>query len=149
MLKIILLAFAVIFSVGTVRAELKVDIVAGAASPIPVAVQKFEVIGNASKKDAAMIREVVEKDLKSTGLFRIVNHDAFPEYVKMGQMPNFKSWMAIKAQVLVQATLALEDGKYKLEFYVWDVNGKEQIEAQSLVACLLNTSDAADDNVRG
>ncbi len=134
MLKKILIAFAVIFSVGTARAELKVDIVAGAASPIPVAVQKFEVIGNASKKDAAMIREVVEKDLKSTGLFRIVNHDAFPEYVKMGQMPNFKSWMAIKAQVLVQATLALEDGKYKLEFYVWDVNGKEQIEAQSLVA---------------
>ena len=73
MLKKILIAFAVIFSVGTVRAELKVDIVAGAASPIPVAVQKFEVIGNASKKDAAMIREVVEKDLKSTGLFRIVN----------------------------------------------------------------------------
>lgn len=53
MLKKILIAFAVIFSVGTARAELKVDIVAGAASPIPVAVQKFEVIGNASKKDAA------------------------------------------------------------------------------------------------
>jgi len=117
------------------RAELKVDIIAGATEPIPVAVQKFETLGNVSTKDAAMIRSVVEADLKSTGLFRIVSHDAFPEYVKMGALPNFKSWMAIKTQVLVQAKLsASDDGKYKLEFYVWDINGQEQIEAQSLIA---------------
>lgn len=117
------------------RAELKVDIIAGATEPIPVAVQKFETLGNVSAKDAAMIRSVVEADLKSTGLFRIVSHDAFPEYVKMGALPNFKSWMAIKTQVLVQAKLsASDDGKYKLEFYVWDINGQEQIEAQSLIA---------------
>lgn len=117
------------------NAELKVDIIAGAAQPISIAVQKFETVGNVSTKDAAMIRDVVEKDLKRTGLFRIVNHDAFPEYVQMGKMPNFKSWMAIKAQVLVQAKLSAQsDNRYKLEFYVWDVNGTEQIEAQSLVA---------------
>ncbi|HBP26998.1 MAG TPA: Tol-Pal system protein TolB, partial [Alphaproteobacteria bacterium] len=56
-------------------------IVAGATEPISIAVQKFEVAGNASPKDAAMIRAVVENDLKTTGLFRIANHDAFPEYV--------------------------------------------------------------------
>lgn len=117
------------------HAELKVDIIAGAAQPISIAVQKFETVGNVSSKDAAMIRSVVENDLKTTGLFRIVSHDAFPEYVEMGTMPNFKSWMAIKTQVLVQAKLFAEPGKrYKLEFYVWDVNGTEQIEAQSLVA---------------
>ncbi len=115
-------------------AELKVDIVAGASEPISVAVQKFETIGDVNKKDAAMIRSVVENDLKTTGLFRIVSHDALPEYVKMGDMPNFKLWSAIKAQVLVQATLSADAGKYKLEFYVWDVPGAEQIEAQSLVA---------------
>ena len=50
-------------------------------------------------------------------------------------MPNFKSWAAIKTQALVQASIKPE-GKdnYKLEFYLWDVNGKEQIEAQSLIA---------------
>ncbi len=117
------------------RAELKVDIIAGATDPISVAVQKFEISGTASAKDAATIRSVVESDLKSTGLFRIVSHDALPEYVKMNEMPNFKLWSAIKANVLVQATLSSEPGdKYKLEFYVWDVNGTEQIEAQSLIA---------------
>ena len=116
------------------RAELKVDIIAGATQPISVAVQKFEIAGKASAKDAAMIREVVERDLKSTGLFRIANHDAFPEYVKMGDMPDFKLWSAIKAQVLVQAKLVTTGGQYKLEFYVWDVAGTEQIEAQSLIS---------------
>lgn len=129
----VFMACALVFA--SARAELKVDIVAGATEPISIAVQKFEVAGTASPKDAAMIREVVENDLKTTGLFRIANHDAFPEYVKMGDMPKFNLWSAIKAQVLVQAKLYAESGnRYKLEFYVWDVAGKEQIEAQSLVS---------------
>lgn len=129
----VFMACALVF--GSARAELKVDIVAGATEPISIAVQKFEVSGTASPKDAAMIRTVVENDLKTTGLFRIANHDAFPEYVKMSDMPKFNLWSAIKAQVLVQAKLYAESGnRYKLEFYVWDVAGKEQIEAQSLVS---------------
>ncbi len=136
MLKKILAVFVLAaLAVLPARAELKVDIVAGAANPISIAVQKFEVGGDVRSKDAAMIREVVEADLKRTGLFRIVNHDAFPEYVKMHELPNFKSWAAIKTQVLVQAKLSAESGnRYRLEFFVWDVDGREQIEAQSLVA---------------
>ena len=136
MLKKIFAVFAICFAfVLPVRAELKVDIVAGALDPTSIAVQKFETGSGVSSSDAKTIREVVEADLKRTGLFRIVSHDAFPEYVKMGEMPNFKSWMAIKTQVLVQARMNVESGgNYKLEFFVWDINGTEQIEAQSLVA---------------
>ena len=132
-----ILSFLVVWVLAILPAwaELKVDIVAGGLKPTSVAVQKFELVGGANAKDAAMMRDVVENDLKRTGLFRIVNRDAFPEYVKMGKMPNFKSWAAIKAQVLVQAKLFKEpDDMYRLEFYVWDVDGTEQIEAQSLVA---------------
>jgi TolB protein len=121
--------------ISAARAELKIDIIAGATDPISIAVQKFEAGPKVNLKDAAMIRDVIEADLKSTGLFRIANHDAFPEFVKMNDMPNFKSWMAIKAQVLVQAKMDVApDGRYRLEFYAWDVNGQEQIEAQSLVS---------------
>ena len=117
------------------RAELKVDIIAGAVEPISVAIQKIEPVGNVSTDDTNMIRDVVEADLKRTGLFRIVSRDALPEFVEMGKMPDFQLWSAIKAQVLVQAKLVAQPGgRYSLEFYVWDVAGKEQIEAQSLVA---------------
>ncbi len=136
MLKKILSVFALCaLFVCPCRAELKVDIIAGGADPISIAVQKFEVGDGVRSKDSAMMRSVVEADLKRTGLFRIVNHDAFPEYVKMHSLPNFKSWAAIKTQVLVQTKLTVESGdRYRLEFFVWDVNGREQIEAQSLVA---------------
>ncbi len=117
------------------NAELHVDVVAGGVDPISIAVQKFETSGGVSSSDAKMLREVVENDLKRTGLFHIINHDAFPEFVKMNEMPNFTSWAAIKTKALVQASLKTEGkDKYKLEFYLWDVNGKEQIEAQSLIA---------------
>lgn len=117
------------------NAELHVDVVAGGVDPISIAVQKFETSGGVSSADAKILREVVENDLKRTGLFHIINHDAFPEFVKMNEMPNFTSWAAIKTQALVQASLKTEGkDKYKLEFYLWDVNGKEQIEAQSLIA---------------
>ena len=95
MLKKILSVFVMMFSlVLPAHAELKVDIVAGAAEPISIAVLKFETADGVKSKDAALVREVVEADLKRTGLFRIVNHDAMPEYVKMGDMLNFKLWNA-------------------------------------------------------
>ncbi len=117
------------------RAELKVDIVAGNVSPVSIAIQKVETETGVSKSDAEMVRNVVENDLKSTGLFRIVSRNAFPEFVKFNDMPDFNLWHAIKAQVLVQSKMTKQkNGMYKLEFYVWDLNGKEQIEAQSLAA---------------
>ena len=66
-------------------AELKVDIIAGALEPTSIAIQEFELVNGARRRDAEMMREVIENDLKRTGLFRIVNHDAFPENVKMGK----------------------------------------------------------------
>ena len=135
MLKRLFFVLFMLVGVMPARAELKVDIIAGAANPISIAVQKFETSDGVRSKDAAMMREVVEADLKRTGLFRIVNHDAFPEYVKMHSLPNFQSWAAIKTQALVQVKLSAESGdRYRLEFFVWDVQGREQIEAQSLVA---------------
>ncbi len=119
---------------GHARAELKIDIVAGAADPIPIAIQKIESI-KSNAKDANMLRDVVISDLKSSGLFRIIDTKAFPQNVKMDDLPNFNDWSMIKAQVLVQAKLTSEkDGNYKLQFYVWDIAGKEQIEAQFLVS---------------
>lgn len=133
--KIIFGVMAVMMIAFPAHAEIKVDIIANAAEPISVAVQKIEPVGDVDADDLEMIRDVVDADLKSTGLFRIVSRDALPEFVKMGNMPDFELWDAVRAQVLVQAKLAAESGgRYSLEFYVWDVNGREQIEAQSLVA---------------
>jgi len=115
------------------HAELKVDIVAGNADPIEIAIAKFDA-APANAKAADEIKSVVENDLKSSGLFHIVGANAHPEAPKFDVMPKFEKWRAVKASVLVQTKLSkTADKKYRLQFYVWDIKGKEQIEAQSLV----------------
>ena len=121
------------FSAG---AELKVDIVAGNTDPIPIAIAKFDTLP-ANAKAADEIRAVIESDLKSSGLFHIVGAAAHPEALKFDVMPKFAKWGAVRAHVLVQTKLTkTKDKKYRLQFYVWDIKGKEQIEAQSLVAAV-------------
>lgn len=135
MFKKILMAFFALFFAVPSFAELKVDIVAGNVSPVSIALQRVEVGKGVAKSDADMVRSVVENDLKSTGLFRMINPDAYPQFVKFNDMPDFKLWATIRAQVLIQSKMTKQkNGMYKLEFYVWDLNGKEQIEAQSLAA---------------
>jgi len=134
LLLLLLMPYALYLVPLSARAELKIDIIAGNVAPIPVAVQEFE-SAPANKKLAGQLRDVVVADLKSTGLFRMINRDAYPEHVKLDEMPNFADWAAIRAQVLVQGRLTeIDGGKLRLEFYVWDIAGKEQIEAQSLTA---------------
>ena len=129
------LLFLFILTPNFLFAELKLDIVAGSSEPISIAIQKIEKSKNITDKEVAVIRNVIENDLNSTGLFRIVSHKAFPEFVKLDTMPNFESWMSIKAKSLLQIKVSLDsDNKYKLDFYLWDINGKEQIEAQTLIA---------------
>ncbi|MCL2758100.1 MAG: Tol-Pal system beta propeller repeat protein TolB [Alphaproteobacteria bacterium] len=118
---------------GPAHAELRVDIVAGNIEPIPIAIQRFE-FSRGDDAIAREIREVVENNLRSTGLFRIINLDAHPQRVRMDEMPRFDDWMAIRAQVLVQARLTRDGDRYRLQFYMWDINGREQIEAQILVS---------------
>ncbi|MCL1786271.1 MAG: Tol-Pal system beta propeller repeat protein TolB [Alphaproteobacteria bacterium] len=118
---------------NSARAELKIDIIAGNLEPIPIAVQRFE-FAKGHDKAAREIRDVVESNLKSTGLFRIIDLKAHPEQVKMDDMPKFGDWDAIRAQVLVQSKLSVQGDNYRLQFYLWDIKGREQIEAQVLVS---------------
>jgi len=116
------------------RAELKIDIVAGNAEPVAIAIAEFD-SAKADAKAAAEIRKVVESDLKSSGLFHIIDAAAHPEKPEFDLMPDFAKWNAVKAKVLVQSKLTRAEGKkLRLQFYVWDVGGKEQVEAESLTA---------------
>lgn len=119
------------------RADLVVDIVAGNAPQIPIAITHFETADKALAKDADYLEQVLLADLKSTGLFNIIDADSFPEKVKFGEMPDFSLWKLVKANALVQAKLSkASGGKLRLQFFLWDVDSNEQIEAQSLLATI-------------
>jgi len=122
------------WSLVTAAAELRIDIIAGNVQPIPIAIQRFEFpAGHAA--EARQIREIIERNLSSTGLFRVIPVEAHPRRVGIDEMPNFENWDAIRAQVMVKSQLSLDGpGQYRLRFAVWDITGREQIEAQILTA---------------
>jgi len=122
--------------IGAAHATLKVDIIAGNAEPIPIAIARFDAAA-ANRRAADEIRTVVENNLRSSGLFHIIDVAAHPETLQFDRMPRFESWRAVNTNALVQSRLTrTADGQFRLQFYVWDINGKEQIEAKSLVTAM-------------
>lgn len=103
--------------------------------PEPIAIASFvaspELAGRADD-----IRAVVEADLESTGLFRIIPREAHIEQVSdFDVAPNFADWRAINAVALVTGSVSLAtDGRMVVQFRVFDVDAEEQLEALQLLS---------------
>ena len=133
-LSIILLIIATVQS----NALIEVDITRGNLDPLPIAVSPLS-----SDKDtnSKLIKElkidkvghkisnVVENNLKNSGLFNPLNKDAFLQKPDIAHLkPRFEDWSLIKAQALITGKVTLNDGKLRVEFRLWDVlAGKEMM----------------------
>lgn len=117
--------------------ELKIDIIAGnTIEPIKLAIQDFEFDKKVSKNIADEVKNVVINNLKKIGYFSILDKEAYPEFVKLNTMPNFDLWSSINADILIQTKLIKHKNDYKVDFYVWNIKSKEQIEAKALQASI-------------
>ncbi len=133
-LSIILLIIATVQS----DALIEVDITRGNLDPLPIAVSPLSSDkGTNSKliKELKMdkvghkISNVVENNLKNSGLFNPLNKDAFLQKPDIAHLkPRFEDWSLIKAQALITGKVTLNDGKLRVEFRLWDVlAGKEMM----------------------
>ena len=75
------------------------------------------------------ISNVVENNLKNSGLFNPLNNDAFLQKPDIAHLkPRFEDWALIKAQALITGKVTLKDEKLRVEFRLWDVlAGKEMM----------------------
>ena len=121
-----------------VNALIEVDITRGNLNPLPIAVSPMSIDENSrsnfekilNKKDiGSEISIVVEKNLKTTGLFNPLNKDAFLQAPDIANLkPRFEDWNLIKAQALITGKVNLVDEKLRVEFRLWDVlAGKEMM----------------------
>ena len=124
-------ALALGCAAAPVRAEITVDITRGNVQPLPIAIPAFT--GN---KLAAQIGEVVEADLKRTGLFAPIDPSAFIQRdVSPDATPRFPDWTVINAQALVTGKVAAEaDGRLRAEFRLWDTFANAQLDGQQFYA---------------
>jgi TolB protein len=121
---------------GTALAQLRVDITRGNVQPLPIAVPPFVSATGAPDELGRNIAQVIEADLRRSGLFAPVDPAAFIEATATPQLtPNFASWRPLNAQALVAGQAApTGDGRIMAEYRLWDVFSGQQLAGEQFFA---------------
>ena len=108
----------------------------GAFEPLPLALTTFQTAGAEMQAVADDIAAVVEADLLSTGLFRIIPKAAFIAGPSdFSAAPTYADWRAINADALVTGRVEqANDGRLLVQFRVFDTTAQEQIEGLQLLS---------------
>ena len=136
-MRILLIFFFVILPFKAL-ALIEVDITRGNLNPLPIAVSPLYADDNSRKslkkilkKDniGSEISNIVENNLRTSGLFNPLNKDAFLQKPEIANLkPRFEDWNLIKAQALITGKVNFVDEKLRVEFRLWDVlAGKEMM----------------------
>ncbi len=135
----ILIPVLVLLAASPAAAVLRVDINAGLAQPLPIAVPAFA-SGAPVATDAgttaeigARVAQVIAADLKSSGLFRPLDPAAYTTTVTPADVarPQFASWRTVAAQALVTGTVsAASDGSITVDCFAYDVFSAELLDSK-------------------
>ena len=113
--------------------NLVVDITEGNVDPLPIALQKF--VSDINSKDISdNIIRVISNDLRSTGLFAIVDPKAYIEEPKSPSVrPSFKNWDPLGVKALVTGSVNMNiNGNVEVEFRLWDVVTEQDLTGLKL-----------------
>ncbi|HEY1095898.1 MAG TPA: Tol-Pal system protein TolB, partial [Alphaproteobacteria bacterium] len=105
------------------QAELRVDVTQGKVQPLPIAVTDFR-----GDPIGAQISEVINANLRRSGLFNPINPNSFIERsLDINATPRFADWRAINSQAVVNGQVSNAGGKLSVEFRLWDVLSESQM----------------------
>lgn len=124
LLSLLILSLAI---TGTAQAALKIDITQGNVDPMPIAINDFYDESGVATSLGRDIREIIENDLKNSGLFRPISHNAFLEKPQVDQIPAFTAWRQIGALAVSTGKITESGSTVSIEFRLWDPSLEEQI----------------------
>ena len=133
-----LIIIIVVFTPNITFGLIEVDITRGNLNPLPIAGSPLFVEKQSAKNFektleieniGSSISNVVENNLKSSGLFNPLKKEAFLQKPEIAHLkPRFEDWSLIKAQALITGEVKYENEKLRVEFRLWDVlAGKEMM----------------------
>ncbi len=122
-----LLALLVLLTNLQVFAIERIDITSGKVDPMPIASPNF--VGNNAL--CGEIIKVINDDLQGTGLFRVIDKDAYIERIEnVRKYPKFSSWRMINASALLTGEVSFTNSnEVKVEYHLWDPYGEKSIKA--------------------
>lgn len=130
-MRMLLLILLTVLVVNPAYAVLKIDINQGTVEPLPIALNDFLNASGSSSSVGSQIREVVENNLISSGLFKAIDKNAFLEVPTVEKAPVFANWRQIGAFALTTGRIKEEGDKITVEFRLWDPNMEMQLEGTS------------------
>ena len=133
-----LIIFFFIFS-SKAYSLIEVDITRGNLNPLPIAVSplfsddksNLQLKNNFQlEKLGDQISQIIEKNLKTTGLFNPLKKEAFLQNPDVAHLkPRFEDWALIKSQALITGQVKYEKDKLRVEFRLWDVLAAKEMMA--------------------
>jgi TolB protein len=108
-----------------------IDITRARTDPIPIAIPAFPGGGSYG----AQIAQVIQTNLRNSGLFRPVDRQAFiqtPE--SAAALPRFQDWRVIGAQALTTGRAEMQGDRLRVEFRLWDVLPEQQLQGTAFTA---------------
>jgi len=117
------------------HAVLEIDLTRGNVEPMPIAVSPLFGAVRAESSAGEDIANVIQADLRRSGLFRPIERAAFLQTpADMQIIPRFRDWRQINAQALVTGTVdELPDGQIAVEYRLWDVFAEQHMVGLRLV----------------
>lgn len=123
-----LAALMVLAPFSAAKAQIEVVVDKASAREFRVAIPEFTVDGPESRQYADQIAAIIRNDLRSTGLFELLDPASFVETNLSVQIqPRFSDWRLIKAESLLVGEVAtLPNGELVVRFRLWDTGKEEQ-----------------------
>jgi TolB protein len=125
-------AGALLLSVRSASAVVRLDVTEGNFQPLPVAIPDF-ISGTPGDGDTAHgVTQIITSNLQRCGLFAPIDPAAYIEKIaSVDAVPHFPDWRTINAQALVTGRMTRQnDGRLKAEFRLWDVLAGQQLAGQ-------------------
>lgn len=123
-LKNLLLLCGLFFLAQAASAQLRIEVIGGGASQIPVAIVPFR----AEQGLAQQLTPVVAADLARSGLFKTIDPGGMNPVPHEPEQLNYPQWRARGADAVVIGTVSkAPDGRYDIRFRVMDAVKQTQI----------------------
>ncbi len=139
-----------------VFALIEVDITRGNLNPLPLAVSPLAIDEQSRKEFKKIIKienigseisNIVENNLKTSGLFNPLSKDAFLQAPEIANLkPRFEDWNLIKAQALITGKVSYVEEKLRVEFRLWDVLAGKEMMALAFTTSAVEKFDEEREN---
>ena len=109
-------------------AQLRLDINQGNVEAISIAIPTITGNNQEAKEYGFNLSDIVENNLISSGLFRLVRRDSYlQESAEVDISPKFQDWRIINSQFLLLATTEVKGDVITIKSRLWDVFKQKQV----------------------